>query len=225
MFLFRRAKRKSIRKPQSTPDSDLEPQTTKEPTIHSRILEQTKQDLAAEQRTSSGSKKRLSFSSDDEDDEVDEIDQPPAWTARLRANTPPPYRTYDSTAETEYPDFDEAATQAALYASHPPAVRSPNGLESRPEDVEEEQGVYLKSIMYGDQLKRGLNELERFREELEEDVGQQKGWTKEDIARKRRLNQLAEPEVFVPTEAVEEDIGDGDVEEKGQRVREKGLTH
>jgi hypothetical protein len=75
-----------------------------------------------------------------------------------------------------------------LRASAPPQAAYEEELDKVERiEAEEEQGLYLRSIKYGDQCNRGLDELAKFREDLIVEVGETSGLTNEQIERRRRL--------------------------------------
>jgi hypothetical protein len=100
----------------------------------------------------------------------------------------PFYRAYEPPGDIQHPDFPENAIKFALRASAPPQAAYEEELDKVERiEAEEGQGLYLRSIKYGDQCNRGLDELAKFREDLIVEVGETSGLTNEQIERRRRL--------------------------------------
>lgn len=103
--------------------------------------------------------------------------------------SPPLYVAYTLQTEIQHPDFSQDAVGFALCDSQPPQPSAAEEL-NRPkrEEAEQEQGQFLRSIQYGDQLNRGLDELKRFQEDLMTEIKEISGLTAEHIARQRKLS-------------------------------------
>ncbi|KAF2110102.1 hypothetical protein BDV96DRAFT_651255 [Lophiotrema nucula] len=123
----------------------------------------------------------------------EDIPVPPYQTTPESTVDLPAYNAYEYSES--YPEFPKNATNVALRASRPPQSSFECAQDKHErEETEEEQGQYLRSIKYGDQANRQLDELERFREEQLNEVQELSGLTAEQIERRRRLNQWDETE-------------------------------
>lgn len=102
---------------------------------------------------------------------------------------PPSYLAYNRPLDTDHPKFPEDAIEFALRASAPPQSTIAADLDKYiREEVEMVQGQYIRSIKYGDQRNRGLDELTRFQEDLIHQVAEASGLTTEQIERRRKLS-------------------------------------
>jgi hypothetical protein len=99
------------------------------------------------------------------------------------------YHSYDVFLPAQHPDFPTDATNFAIRASQPP---QPSAVDEwiKPELEKSvgDQKQYLRSIRYGDQLNRGLDDLKRFQEDRLADIGESSGLTAAEIERRRKLS-------------------------------------
>jgi len=115
---------------------------------------------------------------------------PPEPYRPADTNQPPPlYLAYSQTSDTGNPKFPGQAITFALRASAPPQSAMAADMDkAKREDVEKEQGQVYRSIKYGDQRNRGVDELTRFQEDLITEVAETSGLTAEQIERRRKLS-------------------------------------
>jgi hypothetical protein len=123
----------------------------------------------------------------DQDEFVE--DPPEPYRPREPYQLPPLYHAYNPPSDIENSKFPAGAVTFALRASIPPQSTMVADLDKdEREEVEEEQGQYFRSIKYGDQRNKGLDELTRFQEDLITEVGEMSGLTTEQIQRRRKLS-------------------------------------
>lgn len=114
----------------------------------------------------------------------------PYWRTET-TQQPPSYLAYNQPPNVEHPDFPDEAIEFALRASAPVQSAMAADLDKKRRVLtEEEQGQYYRSIKYGDQCNRGLDELRKFQEDLITEVAEATGLTIEEIERRRKLSSF-----------------------------------
>jgi hypothetical protein len=118
-------------------------------------------------------------------------DPPEPYQPTEPIQLPPSYLAYNQPPEVEHPEFPADAIEFALRASAPPQSTMAADFEKDRRALNEmEQGQYYRSIKYGDQCNRGLEDLAKFQEDLLTEVAEATGLTTKEIERRRKLSSF-----------------------------------